>query len=68
MNHIEEINIVHEGRNYGWMKREAYFENGITRPGGTLNQLYLPADVRTGARRTSLRIRSRSMTTTRGGL
>jgi hypothetical protein len=49
MNHIEEINIVHEGRNYGWMKREAYFENGITRPGGTLNQLYpLPAEVMDG--------------------
>jgi hypothetical protein len=49
MNHIEEINIVREGRNYGWMKREAYFENGVTRPGGTLNQLYpLPADVLEG--------------------
>ena len=49
MNHIEEINIVHEGRNYGWMKREAYFENGITRPGGALNQLYpLPAEVLDG--------------------
>ena len=49
MNHIEEINIVREGRNYGWMKREAYFENGITRPGGALNQLYpLPAEVMEG--------------------
>ena len=49
MNHIEEINIVHAGRNYGWMKREGYWENGMTRPGGALNQLYeLPADVRAG--------------------
>jgi hypothetical protein len=40
MNNIEEINIIHEGNNYGWMKREGLFENGITRPGGTLDQLY----------------------------
>ena len=40
MNHIEEINIIHEGRNYGWMKREGCFENGVSRPGGALNQLY----------------------------
>src|SRR5207302_1232054 len=46
MNNIEEINIVHEGRNYGWMKREGLFENGITRPDGKLDQLFpLPADV-----------------------
>ena len=49
MNHIEEVNIVHAGRNYGWMKREGYWENGMTRPGGALNQLYeLPADVLAG--------------------
>ena len=40
MNNIEEINIVHEGNNYGWMKREGLFENGVTRPGGALNQLF----------------------------
>jgi Glucose / Sorbosone dehydrogenase len=49
MNHIEEINIVHNGSNYGWMKREGIFENGVTRPGGALNQLFpLPADVLDG--------------------
>jgi hypothetical protein len=49
MNHIEEINIVREGENYGWMRREGYFENGVTRPGGALNQLFsLPEDVLTG--------------------
>jgi hypothetical protein len=49
MNHIEEINIVRNGENYGWMKREGYWENGMTRPGGALNQLFpLPADVLDG--------------------
>ena len=52
MNHIEEINIVHEGGNYGWMKREGYWENGIIRPGGALNQLFeLPPDVLRGRNR-----------------
>ena len=49
MNNIEEINIVHEANNYGWMKREGFFENGVTRPGGALNQLFpLPADILDG--------------------
>jgi hypothetical protein len=49
MNNIEEINIVHEGNNYGWMKREGIFENGVTRPGGALDQLFaLPAEILNG--------------------
>ena len=49
MNHIEEVNIVHAGGNYGWMPREGYWENGMIRPGGALNQLFeLPADVLDG--------------------
>ena len=48
MNHVEEINIVRNGENYGWMKREGYWENGRPR-GGELNQLFpLPADVLNG--------------------
>lgn len=49
MNHIEEVNIVHAGRNYGWMHREGYWDNGVRRPGGALNQLFeLPPDVLDG--------------------
>ena len=39
MSQIEEINIVHNGGNYGWMKREGYFENARIR-GGALDALY----------------------------
>ena len=51
MNHIEEINIVRNGENYGWMKREGYWENGRSR-GGDLNELFpLPAEVLNGTRK-----------------
>ena len=46
------------------MKREGYFENGMTRPGGALNQLFrCRPTCSTGARRTASPIRSRSTTT-----
>ena len=48
MDNIEEINIVRNGENYGWMRREGYFENGRFR-GGQLNQLYpLPPEILDG--------------------
>jgi hypothetical protein len=48
MSQVEEINIVRNGENYGWMRREGYFENA--RPlGGALNELYpLPPDILSG--------------------
>src|SRR5256885_1487940 len=49
MDNIEEINIVHNGGNYGWMKREGLFENGRWR-GGALNELYpLPKEILDGS-------------------
>jgi hypothetical protein len=52
MSQIEEVNIVHEGQNYGWMRREGYFDNGVNIPGGTLDDVYpLPADILDGSRK-----------------
>jgi hypothetical protein len=52
MNHIEEVNIVRNGENYGWMKREGYWENGMIRPGGNLGQLFaLPAEILNGSKK-----------------
>jgi hypothetical protein len=48
MDNIEEINIVHNGANYGWMKREGIWENGRSR-GGALNELFpLPPEILDG--------------------
>ncbi len=43
MSNIEEINIVRNGENYGWMKREGYWDNGRMR-GGTLDQIFALPD------------------------
>src|SRR5215467_2242919 len=54
MNNVEEINIVHNGENYGWMKREGIWENGRWR-GGELDQLYpLPPEVLNGREKDGL--------------
>jgi hypothetical protein len=51
MDHIEEINIVRNGENYGWMAREGHWDNGRSR-GGNLNELFtLPTDVLDGRRK-----------------
>jgi hypothetical protein len=54
MNQIEEINIVRNGENYGWMRREGYWENGRWR-GGLLNDLFvLPPEVLSGREKDGL--------------
>ncbi len=54
MDNIEEINIVHNGGNYGWMKREGYWENGRWR-GGALNELFpLSAEILDGRQKDGL--------------
>ncbi len=40
MSQIEEVNIVHEGQNYGWFRREGYFDNGIHHPGRNYDYVY----------------------------
>ena len=67
MNNIEEINIVRNGENYGWMKREGYLENGTARPRRRAERAVSAAggDPERARRRTASPIRSRSTTTTR---
>ena len=49
MSHIEEVNIVHAGANYGWFQREGFYDNGVDKPGGVMNEVYsLPVDILTG--------------------
>jgi hypothetical protein len=46
---IEEINIVRNGSNYGWMQREGTFQNGYHVAAGTGGQVYpLPANILDG--------------------
>ena len=40
MSQIEEVNIVREGNNYGWMTREGYWDNGVNKPGGNLRNVF----------------------------
>jgi hypothetical protein len=48
MSNIEEVNIVRNGENYGWMKREGYWDNGRMH-GGTLDQIFaLPEPILKG--------------------
>ena len=51
MSQIEEVNIVREGGNYGWMQREGYYDNGIVR-GSTLTPVFpLPAEILDGRKK-----------------
>jgi Glucose / Sorbosone dehydrogenase len=61
MYQVEEINIVHNGGNYGWMKLEGYWQNGRWRGGapgelGALGELYpLPAEILDGRQKDGFR-------------
>jgi hypothetical protein len=49
MSQIEEVNIVREGNNYGWMTREGYWDNGVNKPGGKLQDVHpLPDTILNG--------------------
>ncbi|MGH8649948.1 MAG: PQQ-dependent sugar dehydrogenase, partial [Burkholderiales bacterium] len=49
MSNIEEVNIVREGSNYGWMTREGYFDNAVNKPGGVLRDIFpLPEAILNG--------------------
>jgi len=50
MTHIEEVNIVHEGGNYGWMRREGYFDNGVNISGNLDVVFTLPPEILDGSR------------------
>ena len=50
MSQVEEINIVREGGNYGWMTREGIFENGVQRQRSLMGQVFpLPDNILDGS-------------------
>jgi hypothetical protein len=54
MSNVEEINIVRNGENYGWMKREGIWDNGKPR-GGTVDELFpLSPDILSGKQKDGL--------------
>lgn len=51
MTHIEEVNIVREGLNYGWMRREGAFDNGVNLSGNLDVVFTLPPEILDGSRK-----------------
>ena len=51
MSQIEEINIVREGENYGWMTREGIFDNAVNRGGNLAQVVSMPAEILSGAKK-----------------
>jgi glucose/arabinose dehydrogenase len=66
MNHIEEINIVRNGGNYGWMSAKGTGKRPLARRRAE-RALPAAAEVLDGRQKDGFTIRSRSTTTTKGG-
>ena len=63
---IEEINIVRNGENYGWMKREGYWENGRWRGGALERAVPAAAECAGRAREGRLHLPGRDLRPRRG--